>query len=93
MKARMKKGINIKRVVVKLVSTIIALYVGNEVIGAIAGIMEGSTGVFNNGFKLLGWNVTDGTIVSTSGGSTGLLTVVGIVGIASIVTEFVDFSF
>ena len=111
-RVRMKKRINIPRVVAKTAGTIIALYVGNEIINQIGNIMNCTRGPFNDGFKLIGWTISDGVnttagsgsacdglaigesvnniITSTSGA--GVLAVVGIVGIASIVMEFVEFN-
>ena len=85
-----KKKINIPRVVAKLSGVIIALYVGNEIINQIGSIVNGTTGPFNNGFKLIGWTVTSNQVTATSGA--GVLAVIGIVGIASIIMEFVQFN-
>lgn len=87
---RARKKINIPRVVAKTAGTIIALYVGNEIITQIGSIVNGTTGPFNNGFKLIGWTVTSNQVTDTSG--SGVLAVVGIVGIASIIMEFVEFN-
>lgn len=89
-KVRMKRNINIPRVVAKVSGVIIALYVGNEIITQIGNIVNGTTGPFNNGFKLIGWTVTSNEVTDTSGA--GVLAVIGIVGIASIVMEFVEFN-
>lgn len=89
-RVRMRKSINIPRVVGKTTAVIIALYVGNEIINQIGTIVNGTTGPFNNGFKLIGWTVTSNTVMSTSGA--GVLSVIGVVGIASIVLEFVTFN-
>jgi len=89
-KVKMKRSINIPRVIAKVSATIISLYVGNEIITQVGNIVNGTTGPFNNGFKLIGWTVVDNKITNTSGA--GVLAVVGIVGIASIVMEFVEFN-
>ena len=88
---RMKKGINIPRVIAKTTGTIIALYVGNEIITQVGSVVNGTTGPFNKGFKLIGWTVSSGGQVQDYNGS-GVLAVVGIVGIASVVMEFVEFN-
>lgn len=111
------KNFSIGRVIAKLVSVTLALYVGNVMMNVLGSIMNGTQGPFNLGFKLLGWTVgaaptngTDGyyctcastpvctspvtTAVSdciTSYTGTGVLAVIGLVGIASIVMEFVEF--
>jgi hypothetical protein len=85
-----RKGINIPRVVAKVTGVIIALYVGNEIISQVGSIVNGTTGPFNNGFKLIGWTVTSNQVTATDGA--GVLSVIGIVGIASIVMEFVQFN-
>lgn len=106
---RAKRKINIPRVVAKTAGTIIALYVGNEIITQVGSIMNCTAGPFNDGFKLIGWtisdsyNITDTTCASydnanlvnnviTDTSGAGVLAVVGIVGIASIIMEFVEFN-
>jgi len=86
---KFKKGINIKRVVGKLATTLIVLYAGGYVINELGNVMNGTSSPFNPGLALIGWTVSDTTITSTSG--TGILTVIGIIGVASIVLEFVQF--
>lgn len=88
-KFRFRKKLNIGKVVAKLVGTIVALYVGNEIISQVGTVMNGTTGPFNNGFKLIGWTVTSNQITATTGA--GVLSVIGLVGIASIVMEFVEY--
>jgi len=103
-----KKKVNIPRVVAKTAGVIIALYVGNEIINQIGSIVNCTQGPFNDGFKLIGWTISDNVanttcanlngvgmtfdnvVTSTSGA--GVLSVIGVVGIASIVMEFVSFN-
>lgn len=115
------KKVNIARVIAKLTGTIIALYVGNEMINQVGSVMNQTQGPFNVGFKIIGWTVgtfpqcPGGTNYSTtciplaqeacdalgqetamgsncitnvSGG--GILAVIGLIGLASIVMEFVE---
>ena len=89
-RVKFRKKVNIPRVVGKLTAVIIALYVGNEIINQIGTIVNGTTGPFNNGFKLIGWTVSSNTVTATTGA--GVLSVIGVVGIASIVLEFVTFN-
>lgn len=84
-----KKGINIKRVVGKLATTLITLYAGGYVITELGNVMNGTSSPFNPGLALIGWTVSGTTITSTTG--SGILTVIGIIGVASIVLEFVQF--
>lgn len=89
-KLRAKK-VNINRVVAKTAMTIIALYVGGTIITELGNVMNSTTSPFYKGLTLIGWTVsTTGQITATNG--SGILAVVGIVGIASIVMEFVTFS-
>lgn len=89
---RMKrKKVNINRVVVKIVATVIGLYVGGTIMSQLGTVMNGTTSPFYQGLTLIGWTVSaTGQITATTG--SGILAVIGIVGIASIVTEFVEFS-
>lgn len=89
---RYKKNVNIKRVVTKIAVTVLTLYVGGTILTEIGEVMNGTTSPFYEGLSLIGWTVdATGQITATNG--TGILTVVGLVAIASIVMEFVDFSF
>lgn len=86
-----RRNINISRVISRLVNTIIALYVGGTIVTEVGDIMLGEQSTLYGGFELIGWTVNStGGITDVSG--TGILTVIGIVGIASIVMEFVKFS-
>ena len=107
-KVGMKKSINIPRVVGKTAGVIIALYVGNEIINQIGSIINCTQGPFNNGFKLIGWTIENSVNTSatctglslpnpannlvTDVSGAGVLSVIGVVGIASIVLEFVNFN-
>lgn len=91
-KMQWKKEFSISEVVTRLVITILALYVGGVILTEVGKVVNGTTSPFNGGFTLLGWTVTNGTVTSTTAG-TGILTVIGIVGIASIIMQFVKFKF
>lgn len=88
MRFKYNRNWSISRVVTKVLSTTLALYVGNLIMVEIGSLINGSSGPFVNGFKLIGYTVTNGTITNTSGSS--VLAVVGVVGFASIITEFVN---
>ena len=89
---KMRKGVNIQRVVTKLVATLIALWAGGVIVTEIGSVMNGTTSPFYKGLTLIGWTVdSDSTITATSG--SGILAVIGIIGIASVVLEFVQFNF
>lgn len=87
MAMKFNKRFNINRVVKRLVYTILALYVGGTIISTFGTVMNGTTSPFYTGLSLIGWTVTSNQITATSG--SGVLAVVGIIGIASVVTEFV----
>lgn len=90
-KVSVRKNLNIGRVVAKIVGTVLALYVGGTIMIEIGNVMNSTTSPFYRGLTLIGWTVSStGQITSTSG--SGILAVVGIVGIASIVMEFVQVS-
>lgn len=111
---RMRKNVNVPRVVAKTTAVIIALYVGNEVINQIGSIINCTSGPFNTGFKLIGWTVSDNVFINDTAGGTctsvglndlttynnlvtdvsgaGVLSVIGVVGVAAIVLEFVQFN-
>lgn len=86
---RYRRGVNIGRVVAKIAGTILSLYVGGTIITEIGNVMNGTTSPFYKGLTLIGWTVSaTGQITDTSG--SGILAVIGIIGIASIVMEFVE---
>lgn len=88
---RMKRNIDVTKVVNKVVKVVLALYVGGTILIEIGNVMNGTASPFYTGLKLIGWTVdATGTITSTSG--SGILSVVGIIAVASIVMEFVEFS-
>lgn len=93
MKVRWKKGVNIGRVVAKVVATVLALYVGGTIMSEIGSVMNGTTSPFNKGLTLIGWTVSDAGLITSTTANSGILAVVGIIGIASIVMEFVNVSF
>lgn len=89
-KMSFKRGVNVGRVVAKIAYTVISLYVGGTVLTELGNVMNATTSAFYKGLSLIGWTVsTSGQITATSG--TGILSVVGIIAIASIVLEFVNF--
>lgn len=96
MKFRGMRNMRIGRVVTKIVAVLIALWVGGEILTALGDTMNGTTSPFYQGLTIIGWQVGDGgahpegLIHDTSGN--GVLVVVGLIGIASVVLEFVQFS-
>lgn len=108
---KFNRNFSIGRVVAKLVSVTLALYVGNTIMNVIGAVMNCTYGPFVAGFKLIGWTVTDGLVmygnasdttclglsagtynnIITSVAGTGVLAVIGLVGLASLVMEFVEF--
>lgn len=99
MAMKFNRNFNIGRVVKRLVYTILALYVGGQIITEFGSVMNATCSPFYRGLTLIGWTVTTGTcngvasqpntITATTG--TGVLSVVGIIGIAGVVMEFVQF--
>lgn len=88
-KMRFNKNYNVGRVVSRIVETVLALYVGGTVINTFGTVMNGTSSPFYDGLTLIGWTVTSNQITDTSGA--GVLAVIGIIGIASVVLEFVHF--
>jgi NADH:ubiquinone oxidoreductase subunit 6 (subunit J) len=89
-KIGMNKKVNISRVVTKIVVTVLALYVGGTILNAIGLVVENTTSPLYGGLSLIGWTVSAANkITATQTGTGGILTVIGIVGIASVIMEFV----
>lgn len=99
MKFRRKRGVNALRVVMKIVATILALWVGGFTYNIVADVMNGTCSPLYRGLTLVGFTIgtaecTDlgvsdaNTITGTN--STSLLAVFGIIAIFWIAFEFVD---
>ena len=109
---RFKKKINIGRVVAKVATTVLVLYVGGTILNEVGETLQNTASPFYQGFSLIGWTVATVTnatshsscaqddgggntiancLTLADGTSSGLLAVVGIIGLASIVMEFVEF--
>lgn len=117
-KLRFNKNFNITSVVKRVVSTILALYVGGSILTEFGTAMTNTSSGFYSGLTLIGWTVgnqitngTEAVYYTCSGGGVqslaspvstvtgncltatttgGVLTVVGIIAIAQIVTEFIS---
>ena len=87
-KIRFNKNFDVNRVVKRLVQTVLALYVGGTIMTTFGTVMNGTTSPFYTGLTLIGWTVSSNVITATSG--SGVLAVVGIIAIAQIVTEFIN---
>lgn len=84
-KFRYRKDWSIGRVITKIVAVVLGLWVGDKVLQAINNNLGNvSENLFASGFEFLGLE-GDGGISSTS-----ILGVLGIVGAASVVMEFVE---
>ena len=71
-------------------TAILGLYVGGTMLSAFGTAMNATTSALYNGLELIGWTVnTSNTITDTSGGA--ILSVLGIIAIASVVLEFIRF--
>lgn len=118
MAMKFNRNFSIGRVVKRLVYTILALYVGGQVITEFGTAMNGTESPFYRGLTLIGWTVgdwpewnsthhaidcaatavgaidashVDRTTCITATNGSGVLAVVGIIGIAGVVMEFVSF--
>lgn len=100
-KMKFNRNFNINRVVKRLVYTILALYVGGTIMLVFGNVMNGTYSPFYQGLSLIGWTVETSTVCGTAGAQsncvtatsgTGVLAVVGIIGIASVVMEFISFN-
>lgn len=88
---RRKKDVNVSRVVSKLVVVLITLWVGGVILTVMGTVMNGTTSAFYTGLTLIGWTVSTGGQITATSTSTGVLGVVGLIALASIVLEFIEF--
>lgn len=95
----LNRKINIWALSIKIGMTIFALYVGGYFITIVGTIMNSTCSPYYKGLELIGWTVgsavcettgvTDAnTITATS--SAGILSIVGLIGITSILFSFVN---
>jgi hypothetical protein len=90
-KVGFNKKVNVTRVITKIVVTVLSIYVGGALLTAVGTAINGTTSGLNNGLTLIGWTVTNNKVDATNPANTaGILTVVGLVGIASVIMEFVQ---
>lgn len=96
------RNFSIGRVVRRLLYTILALYVGGFIMTEFGNVMNGTCSPFYKGLSLIGWTIGSGAAALTNGCASnvntitatdqaGVLAVVGIIGIGSIVMEFISF--
>jgi len=103
-RVRRRGKINAIRIGLKVGMTVIGLWVAGVLLNTMGEVMNGTCSAFYNGLSLIGWTVgaptattahgcltTDTNTITAFSGS-GILAVVGILALASIVTEFVQFS-
>ena len=85
------RNFNVGRVISRLITGVLSLYVGGTILSEFGTAMNGTSSGLYTGLTLIGWTVTSGTgrIESTSG--SGVLSVIGILVIAQVIMEFVRF--
>ena len=87
----MRFPVTIQGVVAKVATTVLVLYVGGTILNEIGDTLLNTSSPFYQGLTLIGWTVNASNAVTDTNAGGGLLAVVGIIGIASIVMEFVEF--
>lgn len=80
----MRRNLSPKRIVGKLIGIILLLWIGDEILTTVGATIDTNTGFFQSAFDFLGMNYDAGTTPS------GILTVIGIVAVASLVLEFIN---
>jgi hypothetical protein len=88
-KVGFKQPKSIMAVIKKLTYTVIALWVGGLILTAVASAMNGTTTPFAEGLAILGFEHTSGTMDGTVS-STGLLTVIAVIGATNIIMDFLS---
>ena len=97
-----RSKINIGRVITKIVVTVIALWVGGEIIDKVAVAINNTQSPFAKGLTLIGFSeksdetgladcngIMPSTCLDGTVSTTGILSVVGIIAMASVVLDFV----
>lgn len=92
---RMNKQASMGRLIQKITTAIIMLWVGGSVVYEVGQVLvnEGTISPFLKGLTLIGFTVNSTGVVTAGPTGSGLLVVVGLVAIASVVMEFVRIEF
>lgn len=85
---KFNKNYSIMRAVKKLAFTLIALWIGGTIVTELGTVMTDECSPFFDGLSLIGWTVNSDSCITAINGS-GILVIVGLVGVASVVLEFV----
>ena len=89
-----RKKMNATLVVTSIATLAITLWVGSDILVAIADSMNGTTNIFARGFGLIGFAHT-GNVMGGSPNinATGILGVVGLAAFAGVILSFIKISF
>lgn len=83
------KNFNVGKVISRLITGVLSLYVGGTILTEFGTAMNGTESALYTGLTLIGWTVTSNVIHATSG--SGVLSVIGILVIAQVIMEFIQF--
>lgn len=83
----MRKGTSFMSIIMKTVKFVLMLYVGGLILVQIAGVLNLTGNPFVTAFNLLGFSGSAGTPTLVS---TGLISIVGILGAVYLVMQFVN---
>ena len=89
---RFKKKVDINKVTTKIVVLAITLWVAGLILHSVADAMKGTTPIFAKAYALLGFVLDSNNTITGQINPTGFMTIIGVVGVASIILEFVEFS-
>lgn len=84
-------NINIWRVVMKVIVTLVALWGGGIAMDAIGDSINGTSSPFYQGLSIIGYTVSATNQITATDGS-GILAIVGIFAMIAIISEFVSVS-
>lgn len=88
-----RKNVRIGRVIGMITSTALALWVGSSILSSVAVSMNQTTNIFAKGFTLIGFGASATGVLDGTVSTTGILSVVGLIGFASIVLQFIQVKF
>lgn len=101
-KVNRRKSVNVMRIGMKVIGTVIALYASGYMLTVMGTVMNSTCSPFYEGLTLIGWTVSNtyctttsavnaNTISATSG--SGILSVIGLLAIVWILFEFIEVRF
>jgi len=91
-KAKLRKKPNISSAISSIVALVLTLWVGSDILTAVAVALNETSMIFASALSILGFGEADGVMDGTVS-TTGILSVIGLIAVFGIILSFVKFQF